>query len=263
VNCRNLSSIAETPKHPRFSAVSLTRRSRPSFADGVGSRHLTANEHWKSQIRHALYTSPRFTRAEEGEDDWRVSNCDAPAPATTVVRVYPADEPVFGPAKPRGRPRKRKPDSEVAVAGAPGPGRFVEQETAARPGPRPGPDSRAPARDAWVGPPLGLAVSKASATLAKPVARVRDDDERAGNENGNENANDDENLAAFESPSKQGILFQGRGEVAAASPAGGFAAPPTVRGGERERDGGREPPGARPGFRVPGPGGVSRTRHRP
>ena len=60
------------------------------------------------------------------------------------------------------------------------------------------------ARDAWVGPPLGLAVSKASATLAKPVARVRDDDERAGNENGNENANDDENLAAFESPSKQG-----------------------------------------------------------
>lgn len=207
MNCRNLASIAacaETPKHPRFSAVSLTRRARPSFADGVGSRHLTANEHWKSQIRHALYTSPRFTRAEEGEDDWRVSNCDAPAPATTVVRVYPADEPVFGPAKPRGRPRKRKPDSEAAVAGAPGPGRFVEQDTAARPGPRPGPDARAPARDAWVGPPLGLAASKASASLAKPVARVRDDDERAGNENGNENANDDENLAAFESPSKGG-----------------------------------------------------------
>jgi len=125
------------------------------------------------------------------------------------VRVYPADEPVFGPAKPRGRPRKRKPDSEAAVAGAPGPGRFVEQETARRFGVEETQKAkalgaRAPARDAWVGPPLGLAVSKAAASLAKPVARVRDDDERAGNGNANENANDDENLAAFESPSKGG-----------------------------------------------------------
>ena len=117
------------------------------------------------------------------------------------MRVYPADEPVFGPAKPRGRPRKRKPDSEAAVAGAPGPGRFVEQDTAARPGPRPGPDSRAPARDAWVGPPLGLAASASAATgaanLAKPVARLRDDDEHAAA--GIENAD-----TAFDSPSKEG-----------------------------------------------------------
>ena len=61
-------------------------------ADGKGSRHLTTNEHWKSQIRHALYTSPRFCRAEEGGDDWEATNKEAPAPSTTTVRVYPEDE---------------------------------------------------------------------------------------------------------------------------------------------------------------------------
>ena len=175
--------------------MSAPRRS----ADGGGSRHLTANEHWKSQIRHALYTSPRFARAEEGEDDWRVSNLDAPAPATTTVRVYPADEPKAGPAKPRGRPRKRVPGSDAAVAVAAGPERRIEESKDVRKksiqvsntkapvvvpvprvGPRPDPVARPPPLDARVGPPLGLAASASAANLAKPVARVRDDDEHAG-----------------------------------------------------------------------------------
>lgn len=192
------------------------------------------------------------------------------------MRVYPADEPVFGPAKPRGRPRKRKPDSEAAVAVAPGPGRFVEQDTAlfldveetqkakapggpiaAPPGPRPGPDSRAPAPalDAWVGPPLGLAASKAAATLAKPVARVRDDDERAGNENANENANDDETLAAFESPSKGGSSSKEEGKSppprrpAVSPPRRPFAA----ANANAPADG--NPPALVPGFASPDPSG--------
>ena len=143
---------------------------------------------------------------EEGEDDWRVSNRDAPAPATTTVRVYPGDEPKVGSAKPRGRPRKRKPGSEASASRL-GPERFIEEETARRfgrlgkkatasvavlPGPRPGPVSRPPPRDARV----GLAASASAANLAKPVARVRDDDEHAAA--GNEN--DD---AAFDSPPKE------------------------------------------------------------
>ena len=60
-------------------------------ADGKGSRLLTANEHWKSQIRHALYTSPRFKRVDDGEA-WSVSNPAAAAPAPISVRVYPGDD---------------------------------------------------------------------------------------------------------------------------------------------------------------------------
>jgi len=37
-----------------------------------GSRLITDNEHWKSQIRHALYTSGRFVRNSENSDLWEV-----------------------------------------------------------------------------------------------------------------------------------------------------------------------------------------------
>jgi hypothetical protein len=37
-----------------------------------GSRLITDNEHWKSQIRHALYTSGRFVRNEENSDLWEL-----------------------------------------------------------------------------------------------------------------------------------------------------------------------------------------------
>ena len=59
-----------------------------SPADGKGSRLLTANEHWKSQIRHALYTSPRFKRVDDGEA-WSVSNPEAKAPEPVTVGKRP------------------------------------------------------------------------------------------------------------------------------------------------------------------------------
>ena len=35
-------------------------KGRIAYKHGKGSRLIIANEHWKSQIRHALYTSPRW-----------------------------------------------------------------------------------------------------------------------------------------------------------------------------------------------------------
>ena len=37
-------------------------RGRIAYKRSGGSRLITHNEHWKSQIRHALYTSDRFVR---------------------------------------------------------------------------------------------------------------------------------------------------------------------------------------------------------
>ena len=52
------------------------------------SRLITSNVHWKSQVRHALYTSKRFTRTEskgEQSDRWRVVPQFENAPVHTVV----------------------------------------------------------------------------------------------------------------------------------------------------------------------------------
>jgi hypothetical protein len=35
---------------------------RIAYKRAGGSRLITANDHWKSQIRHALYTGGRFQR---------------------------------------------------------------------------------------------------------------------------------------------------------------------------------------------------------
>ena len=52
------------------------------------SRVITSNGHWKSQVRHALYTSKRFTRNDakgvQG-DRWRVIPQFANEPVHTVV----------------------------------------------------------------------------------------------------------------------------------------------------------------------------------
>ena len=61
------------------------RAGRIASKHGGGSRLITANEHWKSQIRHALYTSPRFKRI--GSDDWGVAAGHLNSPDTTVVYV--------------------------------------------------------------------------------------------------------------------------------------------------------------------------------
>lgn len=65
------------------------QKGRIAYKHGKGSRLITANEHWKSQIRHALYTSPRFSRIQGG-DDWSVSSGHGDMPKTTTVRVSTA-----------------------------------------------------------------------------------------------------------------------------------------------------------------------------
>lgn len=59
------------------------RAGRIASKHGTGSRLITANEHWKSQIRHALYTSSRFKRI--ANDDWTVGSGHLDMPETTTV----------------------------------------------------------------------------------------------------------------------------------------------------------------------------------
>lgn len=50
----------------RFYCVQIYRaceqRGRIAYKRSGGSRFITHNDHWKSQIRHALYTGERFVR---------------------------------------------------------------------------------------------------------------------------------------------------------------------------------------------------------
>ena len=43
---------------------------RIAYKRAGGSRLITANDHWKSQIRHALYTGDRFQRWVGGWAGW-------------------------------------------------------------------------------------------------------------------------------------------------------------------------------------------------
>ncbi|BDA42156.1 hypothetical protein COCOBI_03-0410 [Coccomyxa sp. Obi] len=64
------------------------QRGRIAYKRSGGSRFITHNDHWKSQIRHALYTGERFVRASEGADCWTVSKPFAKlVPATTKVLI--------------------------------------------------------------------------------------------------------------------------------------------------------------------------------
>ncbi|KAK9797807.1 hypothetical protein WJX73_009571 [Symbiochloris irregularis] len=63
-------------------------RGRIAYKRSGGSRLITHNDHWKSQIRHALYTCDRFIRVAEGADAWMVSRKYAhTGPQTTKVLV--------------------------------------------------------------------------------------------------------------------------------------------------------------------------------
>ena len=42
------------------------KRGRIAYKRSGGSRFITHNDHWKSQIRHALYTGDRFVRCAHG-----------------------------------------------------------------------------------------------------------------------------------------------------------------------------------------------------
>lgn len=49
---------------------------------------ITQNAHWKSQIRHALYTNPRFMRCPDDADLWTTSPSMANTrPKTCIVNL--------------------------------------------------------------------------------------------------------------------------------------------------------------------------------
>mmetsp|Transcript_29833 Transcript_29833/g.65204 ORF Transcript_29833/g.65204 Transcript_29833/m.65204 type:complete len:484 (-) Transcript_29833:388-1839(-) len=75
--CASLRQIYET----------CEKQGRIAYKRSGGSRNITANEHWKSQIRHALYTSARFCRAPNNDDCWSVARGHTEKPATTTVRI--------------------------------------------------------------------------------------------------------------------------------------------------------------------------------
>lgn len=62
-------------------------KGRIAYKRAGGSRLITNNDHWKSQIRHALYTSDRFQRVAEGADMWMVSPQYCHEPQTVIVLV--------------------------------------------------------------------------------------------------------------------------------------------------------------------------------
>ena len=63
-------------------------RGRIIYKRAGGSRLITSNEHWKSQIRHALYTSGRFRRAPGSTDEWQMAEgFGAGGPSTALIEV--------------------------------------------------------------------------------------------------------------------------------------------------------------------------------
>ncbi|KAL0019097.1 hypothetical protein WJX77_003369 [Trebouxia sp. C0004] len=63
-------------------------RGRIAYKRSGGSRLITHNDHWKSQIRHALYTCDRFARAADAHDLWTVSaSFSRQQPQTTKVLI--------------------------------------------------------------------------------------------------------------------------------------------------------------------------------
>ena len=121
-------------------------RGRILYKRSGGSRLITHNEHWKSQIRHALYTSGRFCRVPDSPDLWQVAPTHAHVvPATTVIAISAAEaaesshsppkrkakkpvSPIHAGAVPKRKrtrnaragpaaPRKSPPPAEAAAAG--------------------------------------------------------------------------------------------------------------------------------------------------
>ncbi|KAI7837834.1 hypothetical protein COHA_008322 [Chlorella ohadii] len=65
---------------------------RIAYKRAGGSRLITHNEHWKSQIRHALYTGERFQRVPANPDMWQLVGAWATAPPQLTKVLVRADE---------------------------------------------------------------------------------------------------------------------------------------------------------------------------
>lgn len=119
---------------------------RIAYKRAGGSRLITSNDHWKSQIRHALYTSDRFERVSGSSDLWRVTPAYQDARPQLVKVLVRADEvagAVPSPGSPAAhnlQPSTRSPGT--AARGAPGRRGRNAPEPAAGVGPRAVPSTR-------------------------------------------------------------------------------------------------------------------------
>eukprot|EP00887_Chlorella_sp_A99_P008122 scaffold12.g8122.t1 len=65
---------------------------RIAYKRAGGSRLITANDHWKSQIRHALYTGERFQRSPANNDLWQLTKAHASTSPQLVKVLVRAEE---------------------------------------------------------------------------------------------------------------------------------------------------------------------------
>lgn len=75
---------------------------------------ITQNAHWKSQIRHALYTNPRFMRCPDDTDLWTTSPSMANMrPKTCIVNLDDHDDSWAIPTAPIPAPPRQQPRPAV------------------------------------------------------------------------------------------------------------------------------------------------------
>ncbi|XP_075264833.1 uncharacterized protein LOC142356990 isoform X2 [Convolutriloba macropyga] len=87
-------AILQFPPHASLQQIyhACQRRGRIAYKRSGGSRLITHNDNWKSQIRHALYTSGRFSRVQEGQDAWQLAKGnDSSEPSVTMVNILADD----------------------------------------------------------------------------------------------------------------------------------------------------------------------------
>jgi hypothetical protein len=69
---------------------------RIAYRRAGGSRLITSNDHWKSQVRHALYTGGRFQRVTHTSEYWQLVPAHAGAAAELLKVLVRADDPTRG-----------------------------------------------------------------------------------------------------------------------------------------------------------------------
>ncbi|KAG7668254.1 hypothetical protein KSW81_002151 [Nannochloris sp. 'desiccata'] len=65
---------------------------RIAYRRADGSRLITSNDHWKSQVRHALYTGGRFERLPSNGEYWQLTTASRGSAAELVKVLVRADD---------------------------------------------------------------------------------------------------------------------------------------------------------------------------
>lgn len=69
------------------------RNGRIAYRRAGGSRLITSNDHWKSQVRHALYTGDRFRRVSSNSEFWQLTPPHVDNGAELMKVLVRADDP--------------------------------------------------------------------------------------------------------------------------------------------------------------------------